>query len=445
MYSDQRICLATQFKARLPQTKKAIMSTLGVGASTTHAYDIVAAGQGFKDYQSAKGRAGMPYYEWGLNIGGDSEPYFVMKPIGHHRNKDEAKAAGATLVNDAPDNAAWQMFENGRPTGLFFEASNLAHVDLRNVQIFLECAVENNVSELRIRHDNASVSVEQQTRKGWVSSNYSCEMSAGEVVGDVVAQLEEMAPNAKRVGNEAAEHFSFSLKIKDVHINSLVTLMKTQSGSVVRVILYSPKNLQYTGRLIEKRESFKRLLFDVSNAKNGLFLVAGKTGSGRTGTVTFLAQKVHEFTKTKNDPVAGGKHEDFRFEDMNRQLMRTEPHVIFSGEINTVSTLQSALRAAEKCVVVAQIHADPTAVISRLDAMGADMDSLNVALKGVYSQCLMRSTKRSYISPVASYQRVDKGSFVGDDLLDEARLLYFQGEFDDAEMNRQFGCRHQPL
>lgn len=115
MSLNHSICVNTQFKQRLDTVKTAVKDKLGVGISTANAYDLISVCQGFENYQTAKGRSTMPFYEWGINISSKETPYYLTKPIGHHRNKEEAYIAGLLLLENSPEDAAWTLLENGNP------------------------------------------------------------------------------------------------------------------------------------------------------------------------------------------------------------------------------------------------------------------------------------------------------------------------------------------
>jgi twitching motility protein PilT len=124
------------------------------------------------------------------------------------------------------------------------------------------------------------------------------------------------------------------------------------------------------------------------NHHNGLILVTGPTGSGKSTTICsmieFLNETRHEHIITIEDPIEYvfteknciidqrevGKHTK-TFESALRAAMRENPDIIFVGEIRDYETADIALRAAETGhLVFATLHTTRVyQTISRLLAM----------------------------------------------------------------------------
>lgn len=481
MSSHFPICLETQFKQRIPHVKAAIQSTLGVGTSTTHAYDILAVSQGFANYQSAKGRAQMPYYEWGLNIGTTQVPYFIMKAIGHHRNTEEARNAGAPLISDSPDHVTWVLFENGQATPVSFGAQKEAvSWDLRNMRGTLLQALNHNVSALRLRLMDGKSIVDYQARKGWVNGVTLPDLCSNDASG-VMSQLKTLAGQGD---NEYQPDFlSFGMPTDDVAVHVRVNIIRVLGGLIINIRLYDPKSNQYRGALLEGAPAFRQLRMDVNAAKNGLFLIVGPTGSGASTTSTYLmtqlnigersgtsktgesldatsmsdlflitgrtgsgkSTKLTQLTDQLNIGKQGGASSTGgpidvpSMSDIHQKLMRADADIVYAGEIRDGNALSAAIDAAKSKPVIARLHSNDTLVLMRLQAMGADIGSLHGVLKGVYSQCLVRSADQGLVIPVSSYQHLDDGKLVGPTLLEEARLLHLRGGISDSEMHNEFG------
>jgi Tfp pilus assembly pilus retraction ATPase PilT len=444
MSSHFPICLETQFKQRIPHVKTAIQSALGVGSSTTHAYDILAVSQGFANYQSAKGRAQMPYYEWGLNIGTTQAPYFIMKAIGHHRNPEEARNAGAPLLLGSPDHVSWVLFENGQATPVSFSAQKEAiSWDLRNVHGSLLQAANHHVSALRLRQMGGKSIVDYQTRKGWVSSGVLSDVCSNDP-SNIMSQLKALAAHVDK--EHQPDLLSFGIQVDGVLVHVRVHVLRTQDGPIINIRLHDPIAHQYLGALLEGCPAFQRLRMDVNEAKNGLFLIVGRTGSGSSTTTTYLmTTTTTHLSSQKNALNSRGVVDEVNpiaalsMSDIHQKLMRADADIVCAGEIRDGNALSAALDAAQTKPVIAVLHASDAHVLLRLQSMGADMNSLHGVLKGVYSQCLMRSADQGVVIPVSSYQFLDEGKLIGLNLIEEARLLHLRGGISDSEMHNQFG------
>ncbi len=137
----------------------------------------------------------------------------------------------------------------------------------------------------------------------------------------------------------------------------------------------------------------------------GLFLVTGPTGSGKTTTLYALLSYLNKSACniiTLEDPVeyhidgiSQGQINErigFDFAHGMRSILRQDPDVIMVGEIRDAQTAQTAIRAAlTGHLVLSTLHTNdaPSAIIRLID-MGVPPYLLLSALSGVLAQRLMR-------------------------------------------------------
>ncbi len=144
----------------------------------------------------------------------------------------------------------------------------------------------------------------------------------------------------------------------------------------------------------------------VVNRPNGIFLVAGPTGSGKTTTLyTALAGLDAESLKivTVEDPIEyalSGINQvqvepqiDMDFARALRAILRQDPDVIMVGEIRDKETAEIAVRAAlVGRLVLSTIHTnDAVSAVTRLIDLGIPAYLLADTLRGVLSQRLVRT------------------------------------------------------
>jgi general secretion pathway protein E len=135
----------------------------------------------------------------------------------------------------------------------------------------------------------------------------------------------------------------------------------------------------------------------------GLILVTGPTGSGKTTTlysaidrVSSPARKIltvedpieYHFAKTNQKQVSV----TMGFADYARAFMRQNPDIILIGEIRDEETASAALRAAQTGhLVLSTLHTtDSVRTVSRLHTLGVDLDLIAGSLLGALSQRLLR-------------------------------------------------------
>ena len=185
-------------------------------------------------------------------------------------------------------------------------------------------------------------------------------------------------------------------------------LMQTYGmGAVFRII---PQRLPDLDELM-----FPRAIRKLTQLQNGLVLVCGPTGSGKTTT---LAAMVHEINRTSQrhlitieDPIEFlhaplqsaitqrqvGKHTE-TFAGALRSALRESPDVIVVGEMRDLETITLAISATETGVLVfGTLHTNSAskAIDRIIDAVGEDGQEqirgvLSVLLRGVVSQQLCK-------------------------------------------------------
>lgn len=139
---------------------------------------------------------------------------------------------------------------------------------------------------------------------------------------------------------------------------------------------------------------------------NGIILVTGPTGSGKTTTLyTTLKQLATEQVNvcTIEDPIEmieGSFNQmqvqhniDLTFSSGVRALMRQDPDIIMIGEIRDLETAEMAIQAAlTGHLVLSTLHTnDAPSAISRLLELGVPYYLLRASLLGVMAQRLVRT------------------------------------------------------
>ncbi|MDR0428589.1 MAG: GspE/PulE family protein [Puniceicoccales bacterium] len=138
---------------------------------------------------------------------------------------------------------------------------------------------------------------------------------------------------------------------------------------------------------------------------NGLFLVVGPTGCGKSTTIYTLLQLLNDGSRkiiTVEDPVeyevAGisqvnvAAEQKLSFADALRAILRQAPNVLFIGEIRDEETASIAVQAAlTGHFVFTTLHADSAVgAISRLENLNISSQLLGSTLRGILAQRLLR-------------------------------------------------------
>ena len=147
---------------------------------------------------------------------------------------------------------------------------------------------------------------------------------------------------------------------------------------------------------------------------NGIVLVTGPTGSGKTTTLytgllglNSIARKIVtiedpiEFQLRGINQVQVKPQIGLNFASLLRSILRQDPDVIMVGEIRDIETAQIAVQAAlTGHLVLSTVHTNSaSATITRLRDMGLEDYLMTAVLRGVLAQRLVRRLCRECRSP----------------------------------------------
>ncbi|NLL91052.1 MAG: Flp pilus assembly complex ATPase component TadA [Ruminococcaceae bacterium] len=205
----------------------------------------------------------------------------------------------------------------------------------------------------------------------------------------------------RRIPQDGRSH----IRVKGRDIDLRISTLPTNYGEkvVVRFLekstsLLTSDGIGLTGKMLENYNEL------ISNA-NGVILIAGPTGSGKTTTmytmVTTLNREEVNLV-TLEDPIEyniDGVNQvqinekvGMTFANGLRAILRQDPDIIAVGEIRDGETAEIAMRAAiTGHLVLSTIHTNSAiATLDRLLDIGVEPYLIASALKGVIAQRLLR-------------------------------------------------------
>ncbi len=193
--------------------------------------------------------------------------------------------------------------------------------------------------------------------------------------------------------------------IKDLNLDMRVSSLPTNEGEkiVIRILDYSAslQGLESLGFAPNNLKKIKELIKE----PNGIILVTGATGSGKSTTVYSLLQILNTSEVnlvTVEDPVEmniNGINQiqvnsevGLTFASVLRSILRQDPDVIMIGEIRDDETAKIAVRASiTGHLVLSTIHTNNALnTIERLTDMDVERYLLASSLNGIVSQKLAR-------------------------------------------------------
>jgi len=197
--------------------------------------------------------------------------------------------------------------------------------------------------------------------------------------------------------------FRQKLEQKDVDVR--VSIIPTQFGEKVVLRLLDSAmvilGLEQLGFAPEVLARFQRLI----HAPNGILLVTGPTGSGKTTTLYAALSAINAVDKnilTIEDPIeyqlAGinqvqvNPKAELIFASALRAFLRQDPDVVMVGEIRDRETAEIAIQAAlTGHLVLSTLHTnDAAGALTRLVDMGVEPFLIASAVLGIVAQRLVR-------------------------------------------------------
>ncbi|MBW2269712.1 MAG: type II/IV secretion system protein [Deltaproteobacteria bacterium] len=191
----------------------------------------------------------------------------------------------------------------------------------------------------------------------------------------------------------------------DREVELRVSSMATAFGEKVVIRVFDPTvllaDVHELGLATGEREIFERWI----TSPNGLILVTGPTGSGKTttlySTLRYLSGPEINITTVEDpielvDPrfcqVQVNPKIDISFANALRTILRQDPDVIMVGEIRDQETAQMAVQAAlTGHLVFSTVHTRNAAgAVTRLIELGVEPFLLSSVLRGVMAQRLIR-------------------------------------------------------
>ena len=207
----------------------------------------------------------------------------------------------------------------------------------------------------------------------------------------------------RRVPQDGASTFKSETKEIDLRVSVLPTKNKER---VVMRILNKDAGDKALSELGFEKNDLNKLIKAISSPQ-GMVLVTGPTGSGKTTTLYSVLKHINKpgmNILTAEDPVeyemAGiGQVQikesiGYTFEEALRSFLRQDPEVILVGEIRDKATVDIALKAAlTGHLVFSTLHTnDASSSITRLQNMGTPNYLIAAALTLIMAQRLARKT-----------------------------------------------------
>ena len=197
----------------------------------------------------------------------------------------------------------------------------------------------------------------------------------------------------------------FNVRVMERDIDLRVATLPTVYGEKIVVRLLEKTDMLQDPRAIGLADSDLDKFYELTGIRNGVILIAGPTGSGKSSTMYAMINQLNTREVnlvTLEDPVeynVDGVNQvqineriGMTFASGLRAILRQDPDIIAVGEIRDGETAEIAMRAAiTGHIVLSTVHTnDAIGTIERLTDIGVEPYLIASALKGVVSQRLVR-------------------------------------------------------
>ena len=246
----------------------------------------------------------------------------------------------------------------------------------------------------RVRYRNDGILAEQEHFAKFLHSNYGAVVTRFKIMGKLdIAE--------RRLPQDGASTFKSGTKEVDLRVSILPT--KNNERIVMRILNKEAGEKKLSELGFESKDLEK--LTKAITSPQGMVLVTGPTGSGKTTTLYSVLKHINKpgmNILTAEDPVeyeleGVGQVQvkeaiDFTFESALRSFLRQDPEVILVGEIRDKATVDIALKASlTGHLVFSTLHTnDAPSSITRLLNMGTPNYLISAALTLIMAQRLAR-------------------------------------------------------
>ena len=268
------------------------------------------------------------------------------------------------------------------------------------INMLLERAALTKASDIHIKPNEKDIRIRMRI-DGELREVARVEHIALNTIISRIKVLSNLNIAEKRVPQDGA----FTYKGKDCLLELRVSILPSLFGEscVMRVI---DKNAaEYDFSLLGMSDEDEGIFRKMINRPDGLILVTGPTGSGKSTTLYTALRELNRPAVniiTVEDPVESpikdinqvqvNSQVGLNFSAALRSILRHDPDIIFIGEIRDNETAQIAVRSSiTGHLVLSTLHTnDALSAVMRLCDMGIEKYLVTSALSGVVAQRLLK-------------------------------------------------------
>jgi type IV pilus assembly protein PilB len=291
---------------------------------------------------------------------------------------------------DEEDNASFQsLYQNS-------EAAPIVKL----VTMLIADAVKSDASDIHIEPREKSVQVRYR-----IDGNLKNIREYPKQIQDAVVSRVKIISNLDITNRRHPQDGRSALRLEKHTVDLRISTLPSIYGEKIVIRLLDPSSGLIPLAQLGISDHVLKPLVNIFNQPQGMLMVTGPTGSGKTTTLYSILQQVRTETKniiTLEDPVEYklsaitqvGINEGigFTFASALRSVLRQDPDIVMVGEIRDLDTAEIGSRAAlTGHFVLSTLHTNDTvSTITRLIDIGLEPFLVTAAVSGVIAQRLIR-------------------------------------------------------
>ncbi len=219
-----------------------------------------------------------------------------------------------------------------------------------------------------------------------------------------------------RIPQDGRMKITVNFRQIDIRLSTLPTVYGEKIVMRILDLGNAPNDIGQIGFSPENAERFSRII----NRPNGIFLITGPTGSGKSSTLYAALSELNkeginiitiedpvEYQMTGINQIQVKEEVGLTFAAGLRSILRQDPDIVMIGEIRDLETAQIAIRASlTGHLVLSTLHTNNAVEsISRLKDMGIEPFLISSSLVGAMAQRLVRKICRDCSTEVTATER----------------------------------------
>ncbi len=272
---------------------------------------------------------------------------------------------------------------------------------MRLIKYIVVSAIERKASDIHIEADEEEGEVRLRIF-GTLYEFLDFEYEIFHALNSRIKILSGLDVSEKRKPQDGSFSMQFGKNKFDFRVSTLPTIW----GESIVIRILDKRNILKKIDDIGITEKNLNLIKKALSQPNGIFLVTGPTGSGKSTTLYAALNEINSTDRkiiTVEDPVEYklrgiqqvqvNPKVGLTFAGALRSILRQDPDIIMIGEIRDIETLEIAIKAAlTGHLVISTLHTnDAVSAINRMIDMGADSFMVATSLIGVEAQRLVKT------------------------------------------------------